>query len=171
MTQTTVNTYAQQSKAAEFKIENQMNNRFYDKFHACKMSWFWGTVVGIPAAVLFSLLIAGFEFSATFWCLIPFNLVSCIWVISTVFALGKTADFGCSCIPHTIFRVVGAVWDFFGGTYVTLIFAAFLIGFVLVAWLVALFIFMAIFPHETVYYWIRYSIEKKIIKNRMERYL
>ena len=31
MTQTTVNTYAQQSKAAEFKIENQMNMGDKDK--------------------------------------------------------------------------------------------------------------------------------------------
>ena len=64
-----------------------------------------------------------------------------------------------------------SIVSIFVGTFVLAWVALVLGGILLGAWLIAFVFFAFSFPLETLYYWIRYSIEKKSIRKSMERHL
>ena len=147
----------------EFKVRDRDENLYYEEYHACKKSWKMGSFVGVPLGILGGLLISGFQLNDVFWVMSIIMSISSVWVMAAVFALSFTEDFGLSCIPSGILSIGFAVMGFFAGTYVLVWVAIALLGVVFGLWIIGLFIFAMVFPLETLYYRIRYSIEKRYI--------
>ncbi len=160
-----INNCKQQEES--FKETNARENLYYEEFQGCKKSWMWGTVFGVLAGILCGLLFSGFKFNDIFFGMSALMSVSCVWAFSTIFGLKNTEDFGLSCIPIGIFSVASAVLGFFVGTYILAWVALLLLGIAVGAWLIGFSVFALLFPLETVYYWIRYSIEKRQIKKSL----
>ena len=147
-----------------YQNSNIRENTYYIKFQACKKCWTKGTILGIPAGIVCGLLFSGFELNDIFFGMAALFSVSCIWTFATVMGMRNTAGFGLSCVPLGIFRCGASVLGFFAGTYVLLWVAALLAGIALFAWLLAFMFFAAVFPLETLYYWLRYTLEKRAIQ-------
>jgi hypothetical protein len=157
------------NKKLMIKQRNQEENLYYEEFQGCKKSWIKGLIFGLPAGILCGLLFSGFEFNDIFFGMSAIMSISCIWTIASFFAVRYTEDFGCSCIPNGAIVIGTSVLGFFAGTYVLAWVALLLCGVVFGSWIFCLFLFTILFPLETLYYWIRYSIEKKSIIKKLER--
>ena len=153
----------------EFKKRNEENNLYYEEFQACKKSWIKGTIFGILAGIVCGLLFSGFEFNDIFFGMSAIMSISCTWTLATIFGLKYTEDFGLSCIPAWLMEVGLSIVSIFAGTFVLAWVSVVLGAIVIGAWLLAFMFFAFAFPLETLYYWIRYSIEKKSIRKSMER--
>ena len=147
-----------------FRQRNAEENSYYAKFQACKTSWVKGGLWGILGGILCSLLFSGFELDEVFFGMLPITIISCGWTFATVLGMRRTAGFGLSCIPLGIFRCAFGIIGFFAGTYVLLWVAAVLAGIGLFAWILGFMLFAVLFPLETLYYFIRYTIEKNAIR-------
>lgn len=153
----------------EFKKRNEENNLYYEEFQACKKSWIKGTIFGILAGIVCGLLFSGFELNDIFFGMSAIMSVSCSWTLATIFGLKYTEDFGLSCIPAWLMEVGLSIVSIFAGTFVLAWVSVVLGAIVIGAWLLAFMFFALAFPLETLYYWIRYSIEKKSIRKSMKR--
>lgn len=138
---------------------------YYEKYQACKQSWKMGAIFGTLTGILLSLLIAGFEFSNTFFILLPFQTIAGIWVVSTAFALKYTQGYGCSRIANGIFRFGMLGFDYFAGTYVLLWVAVTIIAIALLFWFIGFMLFVFIFPLQTLYYGLRCRSQKRDVSN------
>ncbi len=153
----------------EFKKRNEENNLYYEEFQACKKSWIKGIIFGILAGIVCGLLFSGFEFNDIFFGMSAIMSISCTWTLATIFGLKYTEDFGLSCIPAWLMEVGLSIVGIFAGTFVLAWVSVVLGAIVIGAWLLAFMFFAFAFPLETLYYWIRYSIEKKSIRKSMGR--
>ena len=153
----------------EFKKRNEENNLYYEEFQACKKSWIKGTIFGILAGIVCGLLFSGFELNDIFFGMSAIMSISCSWTLATIFGLKYTEDFGLSCIPAWLMEVGLSIVSIFAGTFVLAWVSVVLGAIVIGAWLLAFMFFALAFPLETLYYWIRYSIEKKSIRKSMKR--
>ncbi len=153
------------------KAENAELNGYYEEFQGCKKSWLWGTIIGILVGAGLSYLFAGFDFDSIFFGTLPFTVVASIWVMAAVFALKFTEDFGLSCVPRGMLSFALSIWDCFAGTYVLVPVAIALMCLVLFAWLFGMGFFVFVLPIETLYYAIRYSVEKGSIKRDLREEL
>ena len=147
----------------EFKKRNEENNLYYEEFQACKKSWGRGAIFGVLAGIVCGLLFSGFEFNDIFFGMSAIMSISCTWTFATIFGLKYTDDFGLSCVPAWIIEVGLSIVSIFAGTFVLAWVSILLGGIVIGAWLLAFMFFALVFPLETLYYLIRYSIEKKSI--------
>jgi len=147
----------------EFKKRDEEENLYYEEYFACRKSWKMGTIIGLALSILGGLLISGFEFSEMFIFMGMIFAVPSIWLISTIFGLFYTEDFGCSCIPAAIFFTGSSIAGFFAGTYVLIGVAIILYIIIYGLWFLGFLLFLILFPLETLYYWIRYSFEKRSI--------
>lgn len=163
--------FADRRMEMEFKKRNEEKNLYYEEFQACKKSWIKGTIFGVLAGIVCGLLFSGFEFNDIFFGMTAIMSISCTWTLATIFGLKYTEDFGLSCISAWIAETGLSIVGIFAGTFV-LAGVALALGCVFLgAWLIAFMFFALVFPLETLYYWIRYSIEKKSIRKSMERQL
>ncbi len=163
--------FADRRMEMEFKKRNEEKNLYYEEFQACKKSWVKGTIFGVLAGIVCGLLFSGFEFNDVFFGMSVIMSISCTWTLATIFGLKYTEDFGFSCVPAWIMEVGLSIVAIFAGTFVLAWVSVLLGGIVIGAWLLAFMFFALAFPLETLYYWIRYSIEKKSIRKSMERQL
>ena len=159
---------ADRRKEMEFRKRNEEKNLYYEEFQACKKSWIKGTIFGILAGIVCGLLFSGFEFNDIFFGMSAIMSISCIWTLATIFGLKYTEDFGLSCVPAGIMKVGLSIAGIFAGTFVLAWVSVVLGAIVIGAWLLAFMFFAVAFPMETLYYWIRYSIEKESIRKSME---
>ena len=150
-----------------FKMANEFHNAYHEKFHSCLKSWKMGAITGVLIAAALSFLFSGFRLDSTFFVLLPFMAVAGIQVMSAVFAMRYTEDFGLSCIPRGIMAVGSAGYNFFEGTYVLLWVYYLIMAGLLCGWLLAVLFFAFVFPLETLYYWIRYKLEAGRVKNML----
>ena len=157
------------SQREEFRQLNEELNLYYEEFQACKKSWRNGTIAGVLAGFLFGLLFTGFQVGDGFLGMCACISIPCIWVGATVFGLMYTQGFGCSDFCLGIMCIGSGIASFFLGTYVLAWVALVLIGVIMGAWVIGAFIFAVLFPIETLYYWIRYSIEKLSLRIDMRR--
>ena len=155
----------------EFKKRNEEKNLYYEEFQACKKSWIKGAIFGVLAGIVCGLLFSGFEFNDIFFGMSAIMSVSCTWTLATIFGLKYTDGFGLSGVPAWIMEIGLSIVSIFVGTFVLAWVALVLGGILLGAWLIAFMFFALVFPLETLYYWIRYSIEKKSIRKSIERQL
>ena len=153
----------------EFNQVNEELNLYYEEFQACKKSWKHGIIAGALAAFLLTLFFTGFQIGDGFLGVYAFMTIPCTWVGATIFGLMYTQGFGCSDFCLGIMSIGSGIAGFFLGTYVLAWVALALIGLIMGAWIVGGFIFSLLFPIETLYYWIRYSIEKLSIRNDMRK--
>ena len=152
-----------------FRQKNKEENAYYDEFQACKKSWTLGAIWGVLVGTLLGFLFSGFQFDDIFFGMSILMSVSCTITFATLFGIKYTEGFGCSCIPISLFSGSIHIVGFFAGTYVLLWVAALLLCVFLGLWLLGFLIFAALFPIETLYYAIRYSIEKKSIRSSMTK--
>ena len=163
--------FADRRMEMTFKKRNEEENLYYEEFQACKKSWVKGTIVGVLAGIVCGLLFSGFEFNDIFFGMSAIMSISCTWTLATVFGLKYTECFGLSCVPAWIMEVGLSVVGIFVGTFVLAWVSVVLGAVVIGAWLLAFMFFAVAFPLETLYYWVRYSIEKMSIRKSMERHL
>ena len=161
--------FADRRMEMEFKKRNEEKNLYYEEFQACKKSWVKGAIFGVLAGIVCGLLFSGFEFNDIFFGMSAIMSISCTWTLATIFGLKYTEDFGLSCVPAWIMETGLLIVGIFAGTFVLAWVSVLLGGIVIGAWLLAFMFFALAFPLETLYYWIRYSIEKKSIRKSMER--
>ena len=147
-----------------FRRVNEAHNSYYEKFHSCKVACVKGSIFGGLIGAVLSFLMSGFQFDSTFFVLLPFQGIAGIMVMTAIFGLQYTNDFGLSCIPRGIMAVGNAGYDFFAGTYVLIGVAYVLIGASICGWLLGVLVFSFLFPLETLYYWIRYRLEVERVK-------
>lgn len=158
-----------QSMKMEFRRRNEEENAYYEEFQACKKSWKHGTIVGVLTAILLTLFFTGFRLGDGVLGICAFMAIPCTWVGATVFGLMYTQGFGCSDFCLGIMCIGSGIAGFFLGTYVLAWVALALIGVIMGSWIIGGFIFSVLFPIETLYYWIRYSIEKQSLRIDMRR--
>ena len=139
-------------------MNTKVMNPYYGKFHSCMRAWLMGLITGIPIGAALAFLFNGFQLDTVFFVMLPFTAFAGIWVMATVFALGYTSGFGCSCIPLTIFRLGNGFIGIFSGIYLLLWVVILLWSIWGCIWLFGLFVFMGLFPLQTIYYGIRYGI-------------
>lgn len=163
--------FADRRMEMEFKKRNEEKNLYYEEFQACKKSWIKGAIFGVLAGIVCGLLFSGFAFNDIFFGMSAIMSVSCTWTLATIFGLKYTDGFGLSGVPAWIMEIGLSIVSIFVGTFVLAWAALVLGGILLGAWLIAFMFFALVFPLETLYYWIRYSIEKKSIRKSMERQL
>lgn len=160
--------FADRRMEMEFKQRNEQENLYYEEFQSCKKSWIKGAIFGVIAGIGCGLLFSGFALNDIFFGMSAIMSISCTWALATIFGLKDTDGFGLSCVPAWIMETGLFIVSIFAGTYV-LAWVSVALGLVVVgAWIVACMFFALVFPLETVYYWIRYSLEKKSIRKNME---
>ena len=151
-----------------YKRANQVYNRYYEEFHSCKKAWLKGTIFGLLIGAALSFLISGFQFDETFFILTIFQGMAGILVLTAVFGMKYTSDFGLSCIPRAITKIGDAGYEFFEGTYVLLwVYYLIMVG-LIGGKVLALCVFSFLFPVQTLYYWIRYKMEAKRVSNMLK---
>lgn len=141
-------------------IEMDYQISYQEKFKDCIKSWIWGLAIGLVVGLILAFTFAGFKFSSTFWGLSPFTIIASMMLMPSVMALKFTEGYGASCIPLAILRLYSSIWSSFSGSSILLVAAVIIICLLMSIFIICLFIFMAIFPWETIYYTIRYLIEK-----------
>ena len=156
-----------QHLTADFLQKNREENAYYEKFHACRKSWLRGIIFGIPAAVLFGLLFSGGAIDEVFCYTSIVMTFICTGTLATLFGLRYTEGFGLSGLPLSLIKAGDGVTNFFGGLYVKVWFAWTLIGIKIGLWSLAIMIFSFAFPPESLYYTVRYLIEKNAIRTSM----
>lgn len=147
-----------------FRRVNEAHNSYYDKFHSCKRAWTKGAIFGTLIGAALSFLMSGFQLDSTFFMLFLFQGIAGVMVMTAIFGLQYTRDFGLSCIPRGIMAFGNAGCELFAGTYVLTAFAYFLIAASVCGWIFGMVLFSFLFPLETLYYWIRYRLEAERVK-------
>lgn len=151
---------------AEFNEMNKSMNLYYDEFQACKKTWIQSFLVGLGLSVLLTWVFCGFQivFDSDVLELFFIVVISVVPTLIIILGLKNTSDFGLA----YVFLVIAEFGLPLSVTLcVTIILAP--LGFgalaiTCVLLLIAAFAFLFFFPLETLYYWIRYSIEKATIK-------
>ena len=147
-----------------FRRVNEAHNSYYDKFHSCKRAWAKGTIFGTLIGAALSFLMSGFQLNDMFFMLLIFQGIAGVMVLTAIFGMQYTKNFGLSCIPRGIMAFGNAGYDIFAGTYVLIGVAYVLIGASVCGWLLGVLLFAFLFPLETLYYWIRYRLEVERVK-------
>ena len=163
-TNRTNNRKSNPSMEQTLRRRNEEENLYYEEFQACKKSWKKGTIFGVLIGIVCGLLFSGFRINDIFFGMTAIMSISGTWTMATIFGLKYTEGFGLSCISTWIAETGLFIVGIFAGTFV-LAWVALVLGCILLgAWIIAMLFFALVFPLETLYYWIRYTIEKNAIR-------
>lgn len=150
-------------------IPRRRKPSYRKKFRACKRTWLRAVLFGIPAGILFTLLITGGDVGRGFLGMAALITVPVILTFTAVFGMKATAGYGISRFCGGLIRFGNAPLRFFSGSFVRIGFALTLYGFTCGFMALGYLIFAFLFPIETIYYGIRASAEKPAAKKPAAR--